>query len=171
MAFFPSYEVRYLVHRYFEKLSKKTVFLEVSGMGKEEKAAFLEKFKTYKDSGAVILGVAGGSFGEGVDLPGDLLKGVIVVGVPLTKPDLLTKELVDYYEGKYGEGMNYGYFFPAITKTLQNAGRCIRSETDRGVIVFMDARYQWENYAKCFPPGWDMKVTKMWGERIGNFFS
>ncbi|MCK5283347.1 MAG: ATP-dependent DNA helicase [Nanoarchaeota archaeon] len=169
-VFFPSYELRNSIYRYFEKLSRKTIFLEIRGMSKEEKKSFLEKFKKYKDSGAVMLGVAQGSFGEGVDMPGELLKCVVVVGVPLHKPNLETKELIEYYDDKYGEGMNYGYIYPAITKTLQNAGRCIRSEKDRGVIVFMDARYMWENYKKCFPADWDMKITKMWKERIGEFF-
>jgi DNA excision repair protein ERCC-2 len=169
-VFFPSYQVRDSVYRYFEGLCNKAVFLEVSGMSKEEKHDFLEKFKKNSSRGAVMLGAAAGSFGEGVDLPGDLLKCVVVVGVPLNNPDLETKELIAYYEEKYGQGINYGYIYPAITKTMQNAGRCIRSETDRGVIVFMDVRYSWENYAKCFPPEWEMKATKLWKERIGEFF-
>ena len=140
-------------------------------MSKEDKKRFLEKFKAYKGIGAVMMGVTSGSFGEGVDMPGDLLKCVVIVGVPLQKPDLETKELIEYYEDKYNEGMNYGYIYPAITKSLQNAGRCIRSEKDRGVIVFMDARYTWENYAKCLPSDLNMKITKMWKERIKEFFS
>ncbi|MDO8481449.1 MAG: helicase C-terminal domain-containing protein, partial [Nanoarchaeota archaeon] len=78
---------------------------------------------------------------------------------------------ISYYDDKYGEGMNYGYIYPAITKTMQNAGRCIRSETDRGVVVFMDARYTWEHYAKCFPPEWKMQITKRWAERVRSFFA
>jgi DNA excision repair protein ERCC-2 len=169
-AFFPSYDLRNKVGRHFQALSRKTIFEEMPGMSKEEKKEFIEKFKGYKGSGAVMLGAAHGSFGEGVDMPGDLLKCVVVIGVPLTKPDLETKELIQYYEDKYSEGVNYGYIYPAITRTMQNAGRCIRSESDRGVIVFMDARYTWENYSKCFPPDWNMKITKRWGERIKNFF-
>lgn len=169
-VFFPSYEFRNSVCRYFEGSSEKRVFLELPGMSKDEKKGFLEKFKEYEDEGAVMLGVASGSFGESVDLPGDLLKCVVVVGVPLQKPDLETKELIEYYEDKYGQGMNYGYIYPAITRTMQNAGRCIRSEKDRGVIVFMDIRYTWENYKKCFPADWEMRITKRWKERIGNFF-
>ena len=170
-VFFPSYALRDSVNRYFERLSRKSMFLEIPGMSKEEKKGFLEKFKEYKKSGAVLLSVASGSFGEGVDMPGDLLKCVVVVGIPLQRPDLETKDLIDYYEDKYNEGMNYGYIYPAITKTLQNAGRCIRSEEDRGVIVFMDVRYTWENYAKCLPTNWNMKITKMWKERISGFFN
>ena len=64
-------------------------------MNKIEKQEMLDKFKSYKKTGAVLLGVAAGSFSQGIDLPGDLLKAVIVVGLPLSKPDLETKELIE----------------------------------------------------------------------------
>ena len=118
----------------------------------------------------MLLAVSTGNFGEGIDLPGDFLKGVVIVGLPLEKPDLETKELIEYYEEKYGKGFDYGYIFPAITKCLQNAGRCIRSETDRGVIVFLDERFAWENYLRCLPIDMGFKITKMYEDRIGRFF-
>jgi DNA excision repair protein ERCC-2 len=99
----------------------------------------------------VLLAVAGGSFGEGIDLPGDYLKCVVVVGLPLGRPNLETKHLIEYYNEKYGKGWDYGYILPAITKVFQNAGRCIRSETDKGVVIYMDERYGWPSYARCFP--------------------
>jgi len=171
LVFFPSYMLRNEVKKSFDQLCSRLVLTEVPGMSKEQKNALLEKFRQAQERGAVLLAVTGGSFGEGIDLPGDEVKCVIVVGVPLSKPDLETRELVDYYQDKYGEGMSYGYIFPAITKTMQNAGRCIRSETDRGVIVFMDARYTWEHYSKCFPPEWKMQITKRWAERVRAFFA
>ena len=66
--------------------------------------------------------------------------------------------------------LDYGYIFPAITKTLQNAGRCIRSETDRGVIVFLDERYLWNRYFKCFPKDWKMRATVNPSAEIRDFF-
>jgi DNA excision repair protein ERCC-2 len=131
----------------------------------------LDRFKGYKDIGAVFLAVASGSFGEGIDLPGDLLKAVIVVGLPLSQPDLETKSLIDYFDKKFGKGWDYGYLFPAFNKTLQNAGRCIRSETDKGVIVFLDERYVWPNYRRCFPEDWEMVVSKDPMYEINEFFS
>ncbi|MBD3164378.1 hypothetical protein GF323_04205 [Candidatus Woesearchaeota archaeon] len=169
-VFFPSYQLRNYVHRHFESQSRKRIFLELRGMSTEEKNKFLAGFKGNKKRGGVMLGVAQGSFGEGVDLPGDLLECVIIVGVPLQKPDLETRDLIAYYDEKFGEGMNYGYIYPAITKAMQNAGRCIRSEKDRGVVVFMDARYAWDSYRKCFPADWNMQITKRWKERVGEFF-
>jgi len=160
VIFFPSYFLRDKINEIFSPECDKTVFLEDSSLTKEEKGNMLERFKEYKDSGAVLLGVAGGNFAEGIDLPGDYLKAVVVVGLPLGRPDLETKELINYYDKRFGRGWDYGYVFPAIIKTMQSAGRCIRSENDRGVIVFMDERYVWRTYNQCFPKDWKIKIEK-----------
>ena len=153
----------------FIKCSK-SVFYETPNLSKKEKGDLLERFKEYKDYGAVLLSVISGSFGEGIDLPGDLLKGVVIVGLPLEIPDLETKELIDYYQEKYGKGFDYGYIFPAITKCLQNGGRCIRSETDKGVIIFLDERFAWHNYLRCIPLDMGFKISKLYEDRIMKFF-
>ena len=62
------------------------------------------------------------------------------------------------------------YIFPAVTKTLQSAGRCIRSETDRGVVVFLEERYAWPKYRKCFPPDWHLQIVKDCENPIKIFF-
>lgn len=169
-VFFPSYYIRDQITKYFETKTSKTTFSERPNLTKTEKQELLENFKGYKDRGAVLLAVASGSFGEGIDLPGDLLKGVIVVGLPLNSPDLETKSLIDYFDKKFKKGWDYGYLFPAFNKTLQNAGRCIRSETDKGVIIFLDERYVWSNYKRCFPEDWDMVIAKDYEKRINEFF-
>lgn len=170
LLFFPSYNLRDNIYKHFHSLCEKTTFLEKPNLSKQEKEEMLERFGSYSKIGAVLLGVAAGSFGEGIDLPGDLLKAVIVIGLPLEKPSLEIKELIDYYDEKFGKGWDYGYMFPAIIKCLQNAGRCIRSETDRGVIVFLDERFAWQNYYKCFPPDMDVKITKLYEDKVKDFF-
>jgi Rad3-related DNA helicase len=57
-----------------------------------------------------------------------------------------------------------------MIKTMQNAGRCIRGEEDKGVVVFLDERYSEERYYRCFPPDYDVKISKMYMERIKEFF-
>ena len=166
-VFFPSYALRDSVFQHLSSACTKTVFCEQPGMSKQEKHDFLERFKTYKN--ALLLAVAAGSFGEGVDMPG-VLKAVIVVGLPLERPNLETQELIAYYDKRFGKGWDYGYVLPALTKCLQNAGRCIRSETDRGVIVFLDERYAWQNYLNCIPKDWGAKVTLNYGALLENFF-
>ena len=167
--FFPSYYLRDEIYNNFMNC-KKTIFMEEKKLSKEEKNDLLERFKQYKDSGAILLGAVGGSFAEGIDLPGDFLKCVIVVGVPLGMPNLETKYLIDYYDNKFSKGWDYGYSMPAMTKCIQGAGRCIRSETDKGVMVFLDKRFSWSNYYKMFPKDWDLKVSMLYMDRVKEFY-
>ena len=143
---------------------------EKAEMSKEEKEQLLNQFRAEKDRGAVLLGVAGANFAEGIDLPGDLLNGVVVVGLPLARPDLITREVINYYDRKFGKGWSYGYLYPAMNKCLQSAGRCIRSETDRGVIVYLDERFAWEMYYGCFPRE-RLVVSKDYGKLLKEFFN
>ena len=169
-VFFPSYYLRDEVFRYFERKSAKTIFMEKPGMSKEEKSDFFKQFKSYSDVGAVFFGVIGGSFGEGVDLPGKFLNGAIIVGIPLESPDLKTKALINYYDKTLGAGWNYGYVYPAMNKIIQACGRVIRSEKDKGVVVLLDERFVWKNYFKMLPSDWNLVVTKEPVRRIKEFF-
>jgi len=170
LVFFPSYMLRDQVYFYFKELCKKQILIEKPRLTKEEKQELLSEFKGFKEDGACLMGVASGSFGEGIDLPGDFLKCVIVVGLPLERPTLEVRELIDYYDIKYSKGWDYGYIFPAMIKTMQNAGRCIRSETDKGVVVFLDERYANPQYYNCFPPDYGVKISKLYKERVKEFF-
>ena len=152
------------------KTAGKSIFTEAQGMLKEEKEEMLKKFKSHKKQGAVMLAVSGANFSEGIDLPGDELRAVIIVGLPLSRPDLETKSLIGYYDERFGRGWDYGYIFPAMIKVVQGAGRCIRSETDKGVIIFLDERYSMSNYFRCFPKDYNVKTTKLPEEHIKKFF-
>jgi len=166
--FFPSYFVRDAV---MDKIpdTGKNIFLEEKGMTKHARDELVNKFK--ESEGGVLCGVIGGSFSEGLDYPGKNLECVVIVGIPLATPDLETKALINYYDSKFKQGWNYGYIYPAINKIVQAAGRCIRSEYDRGVVVLIDERYLWSNYLKCLPPEWVMKVTKTPDTEIRTFLS
>jgi DNA excision repair protein ERCC-2 len=169
--FFPSYQIMLDVKQRFDTRCEKTVFAEDASMTKEEREGLLDRYRAYKVHGAVLLAVMGGSFSEGIDLPGDELRAVIVVGLPLGRPDLETKALIEYYDKKFSRGWDFGYTYPAFNKTLQSAGRCIRTETDRGAIVFLDERYAWQSYFQCFPKEWEMTVTLKQDEQLRAFFA
>ena len=167
--FFPSYGLRDRVVRFFDGCEKK-VLLERAEMVKKEKAELLDEFRRSKDKGAALLGVSAASFAEGIDLPGDELRAVVVVGLPLARPDIKTRALIAYYDQKFGRGWDYGSTFPAINKCLQAAGRCIRSETDKGMVLFLDQRFIWPNYFKCLPEDWGIDVVKSYREKVSGFF-
>ena len=167
--FFPSYDLMHNIREFISKETSKPIFAEKASMTKEEKESLLANFRNHRQNGAILLGTSTGSFGEGIDMPG-VLQAVIIVGLPLNKPDIEAKLLIEYYDDKYGKGFEYGYVLPAITKCLQNAGRCIRSETDKGAIIFLDERYAWQNYYQCFPEEWDMEVEMDYDSALKGFF-
>ena len=116
-----------------------------------------------------LLGVAGANFAEGIDLPGDFLQTVVIVGLPLASPDLKTKETIKYYDNKFDKGWDYAYLFPAMNKCLQSAGRCIRSGTDIGAIVYLEERFAWKRYYDHLPKE-RLIVTKNFYHMLEKFF-
>ncbi len=102
----------------------------------------------------IVFAVQGGVFSEGVDYPGDMIIGAFVVGPPLPHFDLERETMKNYYDEHYSAGYDYAYTFPAMAKAVQAAGRVIRSETDRGLIVLMDDRFIHRNYAQSMPNDW-----------------
>lgn len=167
-AFFPSYEVRDDILRMLRDQLGRQVFIEKQDMTKEEKSKFFERFM--QSNNAALFGAQSGSFAEGVDFFGGILKCVVVVGLALSKPDLETRALIDYYDYKFGKGWKYGYIYPAVNRALQSAGRCIRSEKDRAVVIFMDKRFLWKNYRIAFPVDFEFKITTKPEKWIEKFF-
>jgi len=170
-AFFPSYSYMEDVKDQLKMHTDRRIFVEKPQMDKEEKQQTLDRFKNRKEKGdGILLGVTAGSFGEGIDFPGEILKAVFIVGLPLQRPDLETKDLINFLDEKYGKGWEYGYTYPAINRAIQAAGRCIRSKSDKGAIVFMDKRYNWSNYRKTLPKDIKMKETRAPWKKLGEFF-
>lgn len=169
VVFFPSYGLRDMIGNFIIKNCDRTVLLEQPDMSKEQRQDLLKRFVSYKTSGVVLLGVTSGSFGEGIDLPG-IIDCVVIVGMPFEVPNLEIKELIKYYDLVFGQGWEFGYNLPAFSKCFQNAGRCIRSSSDRGVIVYLDERYAWPKYMKYFPKGINLKITKDPVSEVKKFF-
>jgi DNA excision repair protein ERCC-2 len=101
-----------------------------------------------------VFAVQGGTFSEGVDYPGESVIGAFVVGPPLPGYDLEREEMRKYYEERYQAGFDFAYVVPAMSRAVQAAGRVIRSETDRGLIVLMDGRFLQPGYTRAMPVDW-----------------
>ncbi len=102
----------------------------------------------------ILFAVQGGVFSEGVDYPGEMVVGAFIIGPPLPSFDIERETMRRYYQEHYGEGFAYAYAYPAMAKAVQSAGRVIRSETDRGIIVLMDRRFMEPGYTKSMPSDW-----------------
>ncbi len=155
MVYFPSYDyMEQVLAAFTKKYPKVPHVVQKRGMSAREQQEFLSYFK--EDEGKMRVGfcVLGGSFSEGVDLPGSRLIGVIVVGVGIPGLSNERNMLRDYYENKCERGYDYAYTYPGMNHVLQAAGRVIRREEDRGVVVLIDSRYAEQPYLSLYPAHW-----------------
>ena len=103
--------------------------------------------------------ILGGVFSEGVDLPGDLLSAVVIVGVGLPQVGSERECLRQWYQQAYGAGFEYAYLYPAMQKVDQALGRVVRTETDEGRALLIDSRYGWPSYRQLLPSWWSYVET------------
>ena len=154
MVFFPSYSYMESVMGVFcKKYPKVRVLAQKKNMTAAERERFLSSFI---DDGRLRIGfcVLGGAFSEGIDLPGDRLIGSIIVGVGLPGISDENNIIRDYYENKNECGYDYAYTYPGMNAVLQAAGRVIRTENDRGIVVLIDDRFADPKYRSMFPDEW-----------------
>lgn len=169
-VFFPSYSIRDEIYNILADSIKKKALLETQNMTKKAKFELLSEFVRMKDEGAVLFAVVGANFSEGVSYDGKIMNASVLVGLPLQRPDLLTEKLISYYDEKFKRGWDFGYVFPSMNRAVQAAGRCIRSDSDRGVIIFMDGRYLWPNYRKVIPKDYDLVISRDIKKELREFF-
>ena len=153
LAFFPSFTFLDRVAELFRAPEGFEVLRQERNMKGARTAEFLEQLRLGQ-APTVVFAVQGGSLSEGVDYAGEMVIGAFVVGPPLPSYDLEREETRAYYQRRYGKGFEYAYTIPAMSKAIQSAGRVIRSETDRGVIVLMDDRFLEEGYSSAMPADW-----------------
>lgn len=155
LIFFPSYQYMNKVYELFtEKYPEYETYIQEPNMTEEEREDFLELFELDKDKNVIGFCVLGGIFSEGIDLKYDRLIGVIVVGVGLPQICLERDIIKDYFNKVNNLGYEYSYMYPGMTKVLQAAGRLIRTEEDRGIILLLDERFVYSNYQRLFPKEW-----------------
>ena len=155
MVFSPSFAYSEALHRIFSKKYPKIKTLsQTKTMTQREKAAFIEEFKRPSDSYLIGFAVMGGIYSEGIDLAGDSLIGAVVVGIGMPGLSYEREAIAEYYEEKYEEGKQFAYIYPGMNRVFQAAGRVIRRETDRGVIVLIDDRFDDPLYRKSLPRLW-----------------
>lgn len=154
MVFFPSYKYMELV---FEKMKENypdiNTSIQESNMSEEEKEEFLSMFDEDNKETHVGFCVLGGHFSEGIDLTNDKLIGVIIVGVGMPQIGIERDIIKDHMKDS-NKGFDYAYVYPGMIKVLQAAGRCIRTDDDKGVILLLDNRYSQRRYQSLFPYEW-----------------
>lgn len=157
LFFFPSYAYMQMIQEAFlseEQTSQYDILIQESVMDEEAREQFLARFDADNNRTLIGFAVLGGIFSEGIDLVGDRLTGVVVVGVGLPQLSFERNIIRDYFNQTGRNGFDYAYIYPGMNKVLQAGGRLIRSEEDEGVLVLVDDRYLSPQYQRLLPEEW-----------------
>lgn len=157
LFFFPSYAYLDQVYQ-ANQAWEEEAHLQERSMTEEERQAYIQAF--YQREGLHGYAVMGGVFSEGIDLKGRALEGAAIVSLAL--PGLSPeRDLIKRTFNKRGlPGFDYAYTIPGLIKVLQSAGRIIRDEEDRGVLVLFDRRFSQEKIRSVLPRHWQIKEVK-----------
>ncbi len=183
MVFFPSYRMMQDVYDVFVRVEREsdtgngvavsdepniaeesleeslTIIMQHSNMNEAEREEFLQAFEQEDGGTLVAFCVMGGIFGEGIDLKNDRLIGAVIVGTGLPQISNEREILKQYYDKQGLSGFDYAFRYPGINKVLQAAGRVIRTQEDRGIIVLLDERFLQSDYNALYPREWKNRIV------------
>ncbi len=163
LAFFPSYRFMEKVYEEFilmlgERAAGETgrieYIMQSQYMTEEAREIFLENFEESREQSLVGFCVMGGIFSEGIDLAEDKLIGALIVGTGLPQVCRERELLKMYFDAQGLRGFDYAYLYPGMNKVLQSAGRVIRTDSDKGIILLLDERFRDGRYQETFPREW-----------------
>lgn len=152
IAFFSSFDYLELVAAQLQAHADVPTWKQGRAMTEAEQAGFLARFAP--DGAGVALAVLGGSFAEGVDLPGRRLIGAFVATLGLPQLNPVNEQLRRSLERQLGRGFEYAYLYPGLRKVVQAAGRVIRSPEDTGTLYLIDERFRRPEVRELLPRWW-----------------
>lgn len=153
LVFFSSYAFMHKVHGRFQQLyTFVDTLLQIQSADDEQRQNFLDQF--HHRSQTLGFAIMGGIFAEGIDYQGESLIGAIVVGVGMPQANTEQQLIQQDFESLKLNGFDFAFRFPGLTRVQQSAGRVIRSESDRGVVILLDRRFQQSAYRMHLPAHW-----------------
>ncbi|WP_371868833.1 helicase C-terminal domain-containing protein [Duganella lactea] len=159
LAFFSSFDYMEKAANQFSELHPDVpVWRQSRRMDEAERARFLERFTL--DSDGIGFAVLGGSFGEGVDLPGARLIGAFVATLGLPQINPVNEQIRARMETIFGAGYDYTYTYPGMQKVVQAAGRVIRTTSDRGTVYLIDDRFGRPEIQELMPAWWRIEIQR-----------
>lgn len=173
MVFFPSYQMMETIFFYLKKLCPDIFYLcQKPSMSETEREAFLENFQEEPEKPVLALCIMGGIFSEGIDLKYSRLIGTIIVGPGLPMVCNERELYKTYFDENGKNGFYYAYLYPGLNKVFQAAGRVIRTDKDRGIILLLDDRFLTNSYRSLFPMEWEPEKIRLetLGKNVKNFW-
>ncbi|RXZ33397.1 ATP-dependent DNA helicase [Oxalobacteraceae bacterium CAVE-383] len=153
LAFFSSYDYLQNITALFRVRHPGIPMLEQARrMDEAERERFLQSFT--EASCSVGFAVLGGSFAEGIDLPGQRLIGAFIATLGLPQINPVNEQIMRRMQALFGAGYDYTYLYPGVQKVVQAAGRVIRTQQDRGVVYLIDDRFGQAGIRRLLPQWW-----------------
>jgi DNA excision repair protein ERCC-2 len=157
LAFFSSFDyLRRVAALLAERHPDLPLFEQSPAMPEAERRAFVERFAP--GGRGIGFAVLGGSFGEGIDLPGDRLVGAFIATLGLPQVNPVNEEMRRRMGRAFGAGYDYTYLYPGLRKVVQAAGRVIRTREDRGTVVLIDDRFARPEVRALLPSWWQVRL-------------
>jgi len=166
-VFFSSFALRDMIASEMGLVGRPILFQE-RNMEEGDRDRVLQTLQ--KGEGHVLLGVLGGIFSEGIDLPGAGLLAAVIVGPALPAVGPERKLMSTWFQEKYGHGFRYAYQVPGMARVVQAAGRVIRSSDDVGAIVLVGRRFLQRDYQSFFPSDWLPERSQDPSDRLLTFW-
>ncbi|MBQ8506372.1 MAG: ATP-dependent DNA helicase [Clostridia bacterium] len=163
LAVFPSHAYLMQAFKYYRmRFPGEHAIAQESRMSEKQRRDFIARFEAGRQQSMVAFIVLGGVFAEGVDLPDDRLSGAAIISTGIPQPNPESELLRELYDDGFEGGTDAAYTYPGFRRVLQAAGRVIRTETDRGVVLLLDQRYAAEKYLELMPSHWQLqKIASM----------
>lgn len=159
LVFFPSYEyLSFAVSRYREFSQNNRILVQTPSMTYDERNLYLRTLQLNDGAPYMAFAVMGGFFSESIDLVGDSLQGVVIVGCGMPPASCAGGKVAAYFSREDENGIGFAYHYPTINRILQAAGRVIRSENDRGFLLLCDERFGDPLYEQSFPAHWNEPI-------------
>ncbi len=140
-------------------LAKAGIEVLVPSASGDDPAALVERFR--KSEHAVLLGAR--TFWQGLDLPGDTLQAVVIEKLPFEVPTQLRKRREERLRSGGIDAFRRYTLGKMLLSLKQMAGRLIRSEEDRGVVVIVESRHDRSYFYRlgdAFPDGVEVALTQ-----------
>ncbi|MEA1927965.1 MAG: ATP-dependent DNA helicase [Candidatus Auribacterota bacterium] len=136
-----------MLNKAYERLSGPLDKYGCLRQGDKNRYALLEEFRSHPTS--VLFGTT--SFWQGVDVPGDSLKCVIITKLPFAVPnDPVTEARIDLIKERGGNPFREFQIPTAIIMLRQGFGRLMRHKEDYGIVAILDPRIRTRRYGKDF---------------------
>lgn len=171
IAFFPSYQYLNQVKEALNPMIEADIIVQSKQMDASERDQIMSRFKTDLTRSQIAFFVMGGVFAEGIDYVGDMLSGVIIVGVGLPMVNEPNQQLRAYYDDTFKKGFDYAYTYPGMNKVIQAVGRVIRRDSDYGIALLMDDRFVTPLYRRLMPKEWAVKTVVRTDDYLKNLLT